>query len=742
MGKWSRRAFITSGVLAGGVVVLGIAIRPGNRAPKVAGLIAASGETVLNVWLKIAPDNQITIYVPHAEMGQGVRTTLGMMLADEMEADWDRVTVLEAPAVPDYANHALLQGFIAGATDLPAFLVDSANGAFLTLAKLAQFQITGGSASVRFTGMIALRVAGAAAKSVLLAAAAAAWRVPVAELTARASRVLHAGSGRTATFAELAPAAAARNAPVKPVLKTPEQFTLMGRSLPRGDSPAKVDGTAGFGLDVVLPAMKYAAVQLPPVFGATVVAIGEEEAHLVRGVQRIINLGDAVAVVADSYWTARLAADRLVLTCSETAHDAVDQAALYRQFETDLDDRGAWKTDLHKGRTGPGLATAARVVSATYRVPYLAHAAMEPMNATAWVHEDRCEVWSGSQNPLGFVHDIADALGWEPAQVTVHNPFLGGGFGRRAVSDVAVQAARIAREVDYPIKLIWSREDDIRHDLYRQAVVSRFRAGLDEAGRPVAWENQYNDKRDPAEAPRIPYAIAHQAIDSVASGTHVPWGYWRSVDHSQHAFFTESFIDELAVAAGQDPFAYRHALLAHEPRFRAVLELAAEKSDWARPLPAGWGRGIAVLRAFGSIVAEVIEVEVKDGRVRVDRVVCAADAGFAMHPDGFVAQMEGGIIFGLSAALYGEITIARGAVEQSNFHDYPVLRMAESPRIEVHLHNSGAAVGGAGEPGTPPVAPALANAIFNATGQRLRCLPLRLVNGESAQARAGNRATG
>jgi len=725
MGKWSRRAFITSGVLAGGAVIIGVAIRPGNRADKVAPLIATDGETVFDIWIKIAPDNTVTVYVPHAEMGQGVRTTLGMMLADEMDADWDNVTILEAPADREYANHAFIQGFVAGETQFPSFLFETAKGLFLTVSQLSNLQVTGGSASTRFTGMISMRVAGASAKAVLLQAAADQWQVPVAELTAADSHIIHSASNRRTTFASLAPAAAL-SAPAQPVLKTPAQYKLMGRSLPRYDTELKVDGSAQFGLDVSLPGMKYATVRAAPVFGATVTSYDETAAMAMSGVLKIINLGDAVAVLADGYWQAQQALAQLNIKFSPTSQDSRQSADIFAQFNAALDDPNAWKKDVHLGDTAPAIASAHQVVSARYQVPYLAHSPMEPMNCTAWVHDGRCELWTGSQNPLGFAADAAQAIDFDVEQVSLHNQFLGGGFGRRSMSDATVQAARIAATVDYPVKLLWSREEDIRHDFYRQAGISRFRAALDTDGRPQAWENQYNDKRDPGEATTIPYAIPHQAINSVKSKTHVPWGYWRSVDHSHHAFFTESFIDELAIAANQDPFGYRRSLLANAPRLKAVLELAAAKADWGRPLPAGWGRGIAIHSSFGTIVAEVVIVEVTNGTIRVDRIVCAADAGYVVHPDGFAAQMEGGIIYGLTAALHGEITIANGAVAQSNFHDYPPLRLSESPPIEVHVINSGATMGGAGEPSTPPLAPALTNAVYQATGQRLRQLPLRL----------------
>jgi len=727
MGKWTRRAFISTGVLAGGVLVIGVAIRPGNRAGKVAGLIAEDGETVLNVWLKIAPDNTVTAIVPHAEMGQGVHTTLAMMLADEMDADWSLVRMQEAPAHTEYANYALARGYALGNADFPAWLIDTVDGVFLAATKMMKLQITGGSTSVPTTGMLGMRVAGAAAKNMLLEAAANTWQVPVAELRAESSRIIHERSGRSSPFAEFAAAAAEVSPPAKPQLKAPHEFRIMGTSPPRLDVPAKTDGSARFGIDAVLPGMKYATVRAAPVFGSTVQSIDESSIQDMPGLRKIINLGDAVAVIADGYWQAKQAADRLAIAFTQTENDTVGQADIFRHFGDVLDAAnagGSNTVDFERGNAAQAFNGPGRIVEAEYRVPYLAHAPMEPMNCTAWVHDGTCELWLGTQNPLGFAAEVGNAIGMDVENVVVHNQYLGGGFGRRAFPDFAIQAGRIASEVPYPVKLIWSREEDMRHDHYRQASISRFRAALGADNEPLAWVNQYVDKHDPAEAPHIPYAIDNQLIHYAESNTHVPWGFWRSVDHSLHAFFTESFIDELAYAAGRDAYEFRRDLLRDNPRFLAVLELAATKAGWGNELPPNWGRGIAIHRSFGTIVANVVDVEVNDGSIRAHRVVCAVDCGFAMHPDGLVAQMESGIIFGMTAALYGEISIRRGTVAQGNFHDYPMLRIDESPAIETHIINGGGRVGGAGEPGTPAIAPALANAIFAATGIRVRELPI------------------
>ena len=657
MNKWTRRAFVTTGVLAGGVVIVGVAIRPGNRNAKLTHLVAGSDETLVHVWAKIAADNSVTAIVPHAEMGQGVHTTLAMMLAEEMDADWNDVRVEEAPAHPEYANYALAKGFTLGDAAFPDFLVDTIDGVFLATTKYLTLQITGGSTSVANTGMFGLRVAGAAVRATLLQAAAATWQVDENELEAVKGRIIHRGSDRSAPFAEFATAAAELDAPANPVLKSESEFSLLGTSVPRLDIPAKVDGTAMFGIDAELPGMKYATVKTAPVFGATVASIDEATIQDLPGVRKIVDLGDAVGIIADGYWQAKRAADRLQIDWRASGNESVSQEDIFAQFASAMDDanrEGTNETDLQRGDALPLLDDAEQLVEAEYRVPFLAHAPMEPMNCTAWLHDGRCELWLGTQNPLGFAAEVAEVLDTDLENVIVHNLYLGGGFGRRAFAEYALQAARLAAEVPYPVKLIWSREEDIQHDHYRQAGISRFRAALAEDGSPTAWLNQYGEKHDPAEAPHIPYDIDHQLIHYAPSRSHVPWGFWRSVDHSLHAFFTESFIDELAIAAGRDPFEYRRDLLASQPRFRNLLDLVAEKAEWGSPLPNNFGRGIAIHRSFGTIVAQVVEVEVDAGNVRAHRVVCGVDCGFAMHPDGLKAQMESGIVFGLTAALYGK----------------------------------------------------------------------------------------
>ena len=727
MGKWTRRGFITAAVVGTSALVIGVALRPGNRAPGLAKYVAGDNEYLVNAWVKIDTDNRVTAIIPQCEMGQGAQTALTQMLADELDVGWDQVSFIEAPAEDAYANWALGKGYTLGDTKIPALLVGSVDGALFHVANAMHLQITGGSLSVRATGMYGLRVAGAAARQMLKEAAAEAWGVPAGEITTSNATLYHQSSGKQVPYSAFAAAAGGKTPPSVPTLKSPEQFTHMGKNRPRRDIPAKVDGSAIFGIDVVVEGMKYAAISAAPVFGAKVKSFEGDIAAQMPGVVAIVSLDDAIAVVADGYWLAKQALAKVEISWSETADDSVSSEALFARFQADLDSASAddgGKKDRQQGDSRAVFAESSRIVEREYRVPYLAHACMEPMNAVAHVHDGRCEIWSGTQNPLAFKYDVAKALGIDAALVTLTNHIMGGGFGRRSRSDAVIQAARISQAAKRPVKLIWSREQDIQHDYYRPAVVSRFRAALDKQGLPLAWENRYVNKHEPVEAPLIPYVINHQDIRSVESRSHVPFGPWRSVDHSQHGFFTESFIDELAYEANQDPYRFRRALLKDHPRYQAVLDLAAKQANWDSPVGKNRGRGIALQASFGSIVAEVVEVSVIEGRVAVDKVVVAIDPGFAVSPDGLTAQMESGVIFGLTAALFGEIGIENGRVTQSNFHDYPMLRMDSAPVIETHIINSHATWGGAGEPATPAIAPALTNAIHAATGTRIRALPV------------------
>ena len=726
MGKWTRRGFITAGVIGSSALVIGVAIRPGHRVAELTGSVADEGETLVNAWVKIDTQNRITAIVPHSEMGQGAQTALTQMLADELDACWEDVSFIEAPAEDGFANYALGKGFILGDTEVPAVLMGSVDGLFLQLTKAFHLQITGGSSSIRATGVYGMRVAGAAAREMLLAEAALTWQVPVDALQTKEGKIIHKATGKQAAFAEFVVQAGRKAPPAQPRLKAVTEFSIMGQSKPRHDIPAKVDGSAAFGIDVVVDGMKYAAITAAPVFGGSIIRLDTVKAESIPGVLKVVDLGNAVAVVAEGYWQAKTALASIDVTWEKTANDDVDSEAIFAQFQRDINaakETGESHEDLIIGDPVRG-AEQWRVVERQYTVPYLAHACMEPMNAVASVVGDSCEIWTGSQNPLGFRYDVAAALDLDPENVSFHNYFMGGGFGRRSVSDVAVQAAQISRQAGLPVKLIWSREEDTRQDYYRPAVMSEFRASLDQHNRPVSWENIYVDKHEPAEAPHIPYAIANQKIHFVDSPTHVPFGPWRSVDHSQHGFFTESFVDELAYEAAQDPYQFRRDMLGGHPRLLAALDLVAEKSQWNVPIGKGRGRGIALQESFGTVVAEVVEVTVQEGQVKVDRVVIAVDPGFAVSPDGLKAQMESGVVYGLTAALYGEVRLHRGRVSQGNFDTYEMLRMPHAPVIETHIINSDASWGGAGEPGVPGTAPALTNAIYAATGTRVRDLPV------------------
>ena len=726
MGKWTRRAVIATGGLVGGGLVLGlggiafapnrIGIRPEDE----------KGPARLSTWLKIAPDNTITVIVPHCEMGQGVHTSLPMMLAEELDADWSDVRVEEAPSEDIYANGYVVRAFVPAAADVPKFMERFVDWGTYRLTRLMDFQVTGGSSSVRGTGFLGMRVAGGAARSMLIEAASKRWNVPVSECNAKLSRVTHAGSGRTATFGELAADAALLTPPVHPRLKSYAEYSIVGKPIPRIDIPSKVDGSAIYGIDVKIPGMLYATVAAAPVFGARLGAVDAAAVSAMPGIRKVVRLDNAVAVVADSYWRALKALRMLIPNFNATADDSQTSDTLAASIGKMLESGDARELFVSGDATAT-LAGASKAIEAEYRVPFLAHASMEPMNATARIAADRCEVWAGVQDPLAARKVAASAADMDADTVVIHNQQLGGGFGRRlpGAHDFIDQAVRIAKEMaPAPVKLIWSREEDIQHDYYRPAVIGRYKGAVDADGAPSVWTSRFNGSG--GDAASVLYAMPNRDIRSVKVEHHVRQGSWRSVEHSQHGFFTESFIDELAHAAGKEPYQFRRDLLEHLPRHRAVLEKAAWMSGWGAAPAAGRARGIALVESFGSIVAEVAEVELIDGRIKVHNVWAAVDCGYVVNPDTALAQIEGGIIFGLSAALFTEITLRDGRVVQRNFDDYPMPKLADAPRIKVEFIRSDAPLGGLGEPGVPPIAPAIANAVFALTGKRLRSLPLRI----------------
>ncbi|MCO7226725.1 molybdopterin cofactor-binding domain-containing protein [Pleionea sp. CnH1-48] len=727
MKKWTRRGLIATSLTLGGGLLVGVAVRPGNRNSQLSPLVNKENETLVNTWVKIDSNNHVTAIIPHAEMGQGVHTSLAQMLADELDADWSQMKMMEAPAHSGYANYALARGFLAGDLSVPDILVPTINGLFLQATQLLDIQVTGGSSSVRTTGHLGMRVAGAAARELLIRAAAQTWQVEESSIKTEKGILYHPASNRKAPYSEFASVAAKLTPPDQPTLKSHQQFKLMGKSLPRFDTPGKVNGQATFALDIQLDGTLYAAIRQAPVFGATVKSYSPSSIESTKGVVKTVNLENAIAVIATSYWLAQKSVNQLSIEWEEPKENQLSQSDIYQQFKTAITDaqqHNGGDIDLQAGEPDKYFATQSESIQADYQVPYLAHAAMEPLNAVANCSSTHCELWVGSQNPLGVRAEVADKLDMPADDVIVHNQLLGGSFGRRLMSDFAVQAAQLSHAVQKPVKLIWSREEDTQHDFYRPAVVSRFRAAMGDDGLPYAWENYYVDKHDPKFAPFIPYPIQHQKVVSVESPTHVPFGSWRSVAHSQHAFFTESFFDELAHKGNKDPYQLRHDMLQDSPRMQKVLDLAASKAQWGKQLNENSAQGIAIHKSFHSIVALVAQVSMVNNRLKIEKVTCAVDVGFAINPDGLKAQMESGIIFGLTAALFGNITIEKGAVKQSNFHDYPMLRMNQCPEINVHILNSGEPTGGAGEPSTPVIAPAVTNAIFSLTGTRIRELPI------------------
>jgi len=726
----TRRMVLVSGAGAAGALVVGYALWPSRRLEMADAIDAKAGESFVSNWIKIASDDTVTVVVPHCDMGTGIFTALAQMAAEELDADWSKVRAEAAPADPLFANGALAEGLILSGqkmtpADVPMFLRGTVSNAFGTVADFMNLQATGGSSAIRFTGVYGMRLAGAAAREMLLKAAATRMGVPLAELSTKNSRVIHAASGKSIGYGALAADAARISPSSNPALKLRERYTLVGQSLPRFDIPKKVDGFAQYGIDVKLPGMVYAAIRISPVFGGKLKTVDTSGIEQRRGIQKVVRLEDAVVVVADRFWRARNGADALRPVWDNGGNGRVTSAEIFARHDAKLAS-GDLTNDLKIG-TGADALSQGRLVEATYRVPYLAHAAIEPVNATALYKDGRLEVWAGVQDGLGARAFCAKTAGLEIEKVEFHLYPLGGAFGRRLAGcfDFLEHTVKTARAMEgTPVKLVYTREQDMQHDYYRAAITSRFKAALDKRGMPLSWTNDYTTDDVASRDAHIVYAIANQSVRAGTVTSHVPTGPWRSTEASWHGFFIESFVDELAHAAGKDPLAYRQALLRHAPRHLATLTLAAEKAGWGTPVQAGQGRGIALFESSQTIVAHVAEVTVKDRAMTVDRIVSAVDCGMAVNPDGLKAQIEGAIIFGLSAALRQAITIDRGAVVQANFPDFEMVRLADTPKIEVYIRSSDAALGGGDEPGVPPVAPALTNAIFAATGTRIRTLPI------------------
>ena len=723
----SRRTFLRA---AGAVAAVGLTVGfewagTGRRA-----LAATTPEATFapNAFLRVAPDNSVTVIAKHVEMGQGAYTGIATIVAEELDANWQDVRVESAPAdAKRYANLAF--GTIQG---------------------------TGGSSAMANSWM-QLREAGAKARAMLVSAAAAQWQVPTAELTTNDGSVHHAATNRSATYGSLASAAARLPVPDKVTLKSPQDFRLIGHQLPRVDVPPKTDGTAQFTLDVTFPGMLVALLQRPPLFGATVQSFDGSAAKAVPGVVSVVQVPGGVAVVANGFWAAKQGRDALKVEWDDSKAEKRSSDAIMAEYRQLAEQPGI--SARNDGDVTQALAGAAKKISATYEFPYLAHAPMEPLDAVVKLTDDSCEIWAGDQFQTVDQANAAHTAGLDPQQVKIHTLYAGGSFGRRANtrSDYIVEAVSIAKALGAngtPVKLQWTREDDIHGGLYRPMYFHKLDAGLTADGKLVGWQHRIVgqsilagtpfasvmvkngvDSTSVEGAANLAYAIPNISVELTTTQTGVPVLWWRVVGSSHTAFAVEAFIDEAAHAAGKDPFVFRRDLLANEPRMRAVLELAAQKAGWdpAKPLPKGRGRGIAVAEAFSTFVAQVAEVSVdKDGNVKVDRVVCAVDCGTPINPDIIAAQMEGGIGFGLGAALHSAITLKDGKVEQNNFDAYQVLRMAEMPKVDVHIVQSGEAPTGVGEPGVAPVGPAVANAIFAATGRRVHSLPFPAATEKSA----------
>ncbi len=702
----SRRGFLQAGAAAGGGLVLSLNL------PFAAGDAEAADVFAPNAFIRIEPSGQVVLTMPYVEMGQGTYTSIPMLIAEELEVDLKQVRLEHAPPNEKLYGNPLIGGI----------------------------QATGNSNAIRAAWQ-PLRQAGATARTMLIAVAAKRWKVDPATCRAQSGEVLHPPTRRSIKYGELLVDAARMPVPKSVVLKRREDFKLIGMPAKRLDTPAKVNGTAVYGIDVRPPGVKIATLAQSPVFGGRLKNVDDAAAKAVKGVRQIVRLDDAVAVVADHMGAAKKGLAALVIEWDDGPHAKLNTQEIVGELEKATLNPGAVAQNI--GDADKAMASAATKVEATYQVPFLAHATMEPMNCTVHVRKDGCEVWVGNQ-VLGRAQVAAAKTAGLPLdKVVVHNHLIGGGFGRRLEIDGVVRAVEIAKHVDGPVKVVWTREEDIQHDMYRPTFFDRLSAGLDEKGAPVAWKHRFagssiiarwapplfNNGLDPDTtegAIDLAYALPSLHVEYArVEPPGIPTAFWRSVGPSHNVFVTESFMDELAAAAKQDPVAYRLALLDKTPRAKAVLALAAEKAGWGQPLPQGVGRGVSVQFVFATYLAQVAEVEVsKDGAVRVQRVVCAVDCGTVVNPDTVRAQIQSAIIFGITAALYGEITLKDGRVEQANFDTYQILRMNEAPAIEVHIVQNFEPPGGMGEAGTSAIVPAVTNAIYAATGKRLRKLPV------------------
>jgi len=701
----SRRSFLATSAAAGGGLVLSLSLPLGRSEA------ATAEDFAPNAFIRIGSDGQVVLTMPYVEMGQGTYTSIPMLIAEELDVSLKQVRLEHAPP-----NEKLYVNPLLGV------------------------QATGNSNAMRGSWK-RLREAGATARIILVAAAATRWGVDAKTCRAQDGEVIHVPSGRTLKYGELATEAAKMPAPAGVALKSPDEFKLIGTPAKRLDTPAKVNGSAVYGIDARPPGVKIATLAQSPVSGGRVKSVDDTAAMSVKGVRQIVRLDDAVAVVADHMGAAKKGLEALKIEWDDGQNATLATSDIAKELEQATLGSGAVAQKI--GDADKAMAGAATRLEAIYQVPFLAHATMEPMNCTVHYRKDECEIWLGTQAIARVQSFAAKAAGLPVEKVIVHNHLLGGGFGRRLEADVAVRAVEIARQVDGPVKVVWTREEDIQHDVYRPYWFDRISAGLDEQGRPVAWKNHYAGSSviarwlPPAFANGLDPDVTEGAINLVYDfpNLHVEYsrvepkgiatGFWRSVGPSHNVFVTESFIDEMAAAAKQDPVAYRRALLGKSPRAKAVLDLAAEKSGWGQPLPKGSGRGVSLQNVFGSYLAQVAEVEVaKDGSVRVRRIVCAMDCGTVVNPDTVQAQLQSGAIFGTTAALYGEVTLKNGRVEQTNFDTYQMVRMNEAPAIEVYTVKSPEPPGGMGETGTSSIVPGIANAIFAATGKRLRKMPV------------------